>query len=525
MATERRRAQRDRVLRERRVIHEELVFFALGRSDIMPPDMDTDATKMASKRQHLDMTRKTKRQEILSNRRKMETPMEFSDDEIQRAIPVSLKKIGKLATEIRKRNKEAILNKRRNISAEINLDEVLQGTHRQVSSRAESQDTPNLQRTAAKERMRNNRDWAVQCRRHLTYASPIINGNGALCGSWPSTKTISIPDFLFHLSDSSPERSMEEDEPDGSDKMPPDSAVTPVEDPTDVSSLICPIREINPINLCHLVFHKNLGEGCFGKVILASDPDTDEMLAIKKIAKSSCHKETITKEIDILRMAFGCPFITTLRGCVESPTEYIIAMEYVVGRDLYGHLAQSISFDMETSRLFAAEMICGIQFLHEHGVIHCDLKPQNVLIDDMGHIRISDFGASAVNVAEDDLLYGFVGSQGYIAPEIMDGKGFNYLADSFSFGVIMYIMIVGTQPFYSRGTLEQYHLSLWEDDPYFPPWMPIDAHNILEGLLCKTPTARYPITSFIREQLFFLSINWSYVESGTADPPFRWGQR
>ncbi|KAM4043843.1 protein kinase C delta type-like [Anomaloglossus baeobatrachus] len=101
-------------------------------------------------------------------------------------------------------------------------------------------------------------------------------------------------------------------------------------------------------------------------------------------------------------------------------------------------------------------MVCGIQFLHDHGVIHRDLKPENILLDDNGHIRISDFGLSAVNVFEEDTLDRFVGSKGYIAPE----------------------------------------------------------------LLCKTPVARYAIKSSITSHPFFYSIDWSDVESGRADPPF-----
>ncbi|XP_073514048.1 protein kinase C theta type-like [Phyllobates terribilis] len=440
----------------------------------------------------------------------METPMEFTVDELQSAILVSLKKIGDLAPEIRKRNKEAILNKHRNISAEINLDEDVQGTERQVSSRAKSQDTMNPQRAAAKERIRNSRDLAVQSMRHLTYAYPIINENGALCKSWSSNETISIPEFLFHLSVSSTERSVDEGEPVSIDvrvEMPPDTAVAAVEDPTDVSSLICPIRQMidpmNPINLCHLVFHQDLGVGSFGKVILASDPDTEEMLAVKIIAKSFCDEDSITTELDILRMTVDCRFIATLRGCLESPVEYIVAMEYLVGRDLFRHLAPSNTFDMETSS---------------------DLKPQNVLIDDKGHIKISDFGLSIMNACEDDQfeLDDVVGTIGYIAPEIMDKERFNHKVDSFSFGVILYVMILGKQPFYTGSTLQEYHRSLQEDVPHVPSWIPSDALDILEGLLSKTSSARYAISSCIREHPFFLSINWSDVETGEADPPFRW---
>ncbi|XP_077113361.1 protein kinase C theta type-like isoform X2 [Ranitomeya variabilis] len=530
MDKERRRAQRDRVLSERRGLNEEQVLFALGRKDILP-NMDTDASQMASKRQNLEKMRKSKRHEILTERRIMENIMEShsaASAELQRAILTSLTKIGDLAPAIMMRNKEAILNKRRNISADIKLDRVLQETPRQVSSRSERKDILDLQRAAARKRIRNSRDLVIQCRRHLTYAAPIINGNGALWRSQSSAKTISDPDILFHLSVSSPEKAIDEDEPGkmeaGANLMTPsDMADVPAQDLGDSRSPILPARELvnmeNPIDINSLDLITDIGKGSNGKVLLASDLVSKELLALKIMEKSRCDENTFSTELKVLSMGAGCRFITSLRGSVETPQGYIIAMEYMAGGDLFSHMGESMQFDTVTTRRFAAEMVCGIQFLHEHGVIHGDLKPHNILIDGIGHIKICDFGLSAVNVGEDDVLEELVGTMGYIAPEVMDREGYNHLADSFSFGVILYMMIVGKHPFDNSGTMDDYHESL-DNDPDFSPWISIDELDILEGLLCKTPSGRYAITSFIRERPFFHSINWSDVESGRAEAPF-----
>ncbi|XP_077148218.1 uncharacterized protein LOC143808925 [Ranitomeya variabilis] len=214
MEKERRRAQRDRVLRERRGINlEQEPLFALGRKDTILPDMDTDASEMASKHQYL---RKTKRYEILKKKRNMENLMEShsaASADLHRAMLISLKKIGALVPEIRRKNKDAILNKRRNIGAELELEEVLNETPRHVTiSRSESLETPSLQRAAAQKRIRNSRDWVVQCRRRLIYAKPIINGNGALRRSGTSAENISIPETK-QLSDSPPNTSLDKEEP------------------------------------------------------------------------------------------------------------------------------------------------------------------------------------------------------------------------------------------------------------------------------------------------------------------------
>ncbi|XP_075197704.1 ribosomal protein S6 kinase alpha-6-like [Anomaloglossus baeobatrachus] len=217
----------------------------------------------------------------------------------------------------------------------------------------------------------------------------------------------------------------------------------------------------NPIDLCSLEFHKELGDGSFGTVILASDPVSEELLAIKIIEKSRCAEDKVSTEIEVLKMASGCCYLMSLRAFTDTPIEYLIAMDYMARGDLFDHMAVSMPFNMETIS---------------------DLKPENILLDDNGHIRISDFGLSAVNVFEEDTLDRFVGSKGYIAPEVMDGEEYNCLVDSFSFGVILFMMTVGDKPFYSRGSMDEYHQSLHEDIPSFPPGICFVAIDLIEGV-------------------------------------------
>ncbi|XP_077117144.1 uncharacterized protein LOC143773632 isoform X1 [Ranitomeya variabilis] len=529
MDKERRRAQRDRVLRERRGINEEQVpLFAFGRKDSIQPNMDTGASEMATKRQTVEKMRKTKRHEILTKKRNMENLMEshsVASAELQRAIIISLKKIGDLVPEIRRRSKDAILNKRRNISAEIELEEVLQETPRHVTfSRSESLEKQNLQRVAAQKSIRNSRDWVVQC--SLIYANPIINGNSAIRRSRTSVENISIPGNK-QLIDSPPNTLLDKEEPaDGMDKMSHHTSDMPAQDLGDASVQISAQRELvhtdQPMDLNSLEFWKDLGKGNYGKVSLASDPVSEGLLAIKIMDKSSCEDiiDIISTEVEVLRLAAGCPYLMSMRAFMETPTEYAIAMDYMAGGDLFHHMEDSMLFNTKTIRLFAAEMVCGLQFLHEHGVIHSDLKPGNILLQDTGHIKICDFGLSAMNVSEGDLVEYIVGTLGYIAPEIMDDEGYNHLADSFSFGVILYMMSVGDWPFYSKGTMDEYHQSLREHIPYFPPGMCNNTMAIINGLLCKTSSARLAITSSMRSHPFFHSIDWSDVECGRSDPPF-----
>ncbi|XP_075706366.1 protein kinase C delta type-like [Rhinoderma darwinii] len=166
-------------------------------------------------------------------------------------------------------------------------------------------------------------------------------------------------------------------------------------------------------------------------------------------------------------------------------------------------------------------MVCGLQFLHEHGIIHRDIKPGNVLLDNIGHIRIADFGLSAISAFGEDMQTGNAGTVGYIAPEMMNREPYNHLVDSFAFGVTLFIMVTGEQPFYGYGTRMQYNLSLQEEDPCFTAEMCTDTINIIKGLLCKSPCNRLAVISSIRSHRFFRAVNWEDVESGSAHPPFQ----
>ncbi|XP_071989176.1 serine/threonine-protein kinase Sgk2-like [Engystomops pustulosus] len=302
---------------------------------------------------------------------------------------------------------------------------------------------------------------------------------------------------------------------------PEDITAVPADDPSNAdSSTSIPAEVINkkPVDF-DIQFIKTLGEGQYGTVVLSSDLATEELLALKIMAKSEI-EDLIFVELEVLEIGAGSRFLMSLRGFIETEEEYVLAMDYMPQGDLCRRMAKYWTFDIPTTRLFASEMFCGLQYLHDHGVIHRDLKPENILIDAIGHIKIADYGLAAINVSREDTTTGLLGTIGYIAPEMLDGKHYNHQVDSFSFGVILYRMCIGEEPFYGRGSVEEYYLSLIETVPFFIPGMCPDTVSFIEGLLNKSPSDRLPITSSTRSHPFFISIDWGDVESGKAQPPF-----
>lgn len=102
------------------------------------------------------------------------------------------------------------------------------------------------------------------------------------------------------------------------------------------------------------------------------------------------------------------------------------------------------------TRFYAAQIFLALQYLHSKNIIYRDLKPENVLIDGDGYVKITDFGLSKTNVSTDDGAESFCGTPEYLAPEVLLRKGYGKSVDWWSFGSIIYEMLTGTPPFYEQ---------------------------------------------------------------------------
>ena len=123
-------------------------------------------------------------------------------------------------------------------------------------------------------------------------------------------------------------------------------------------------------------------------------------------------------------------------------------MEFVNGGELFYHLKQTKGFDEERSRFYAAEIVLALEYLHESGVVYRDLKPENILVDSDGHIRLTDFGLSKAGLEKTGgRTESFCGTPEYLAPEIIKDKNYGFSVDWYSFGLVLYEMLSGINPF------------------------------------------------------------------------------
>ena len=159
-------------------------------------------------------------------------------------------------------------------------------------------------------------------------------------------------------------------------------------------------------------------------------------------------------------------------------------MDFLNGGELFYHLRREGRFSEARTRFYAAEILLALECLHGNGIIYRDLKPENVLLDKEGHVKLTDFGLSKLGVVGNRNTYTFCGTPEYLAPEIVKGKGHSKSVDFWSFGLIIYEMLSGINPFKVRNKNKFEKLQMILDDEIeMLPSFSEEAKELVQGLL------------------------------------------
>uniref|UniRef100_A0A673I8T6 Serine/threonine-protein kinase Sgk1 n=1 Tax=Sinocyclocheilus rhinocerous TaxID=307959 RepID=A0A673I8T6_9TELE len=273
-------------------------------------------------------------------------------------------------------------------------------------------------------------------------------------------------------------------------------------------------------------FLKVIGKGSFGKVLLAKRKRDGKCYAIKvlqkKVILNRREQKHIMAERNVLLKNVKHPFLVGLHYSFQTTDKLYFVLDFVNGGELFFHLQKERTFPEPRAKFYIAEMASALGYLHSLTIVYRDLKPENILLDSQGHIVLTDFGLCKEGISQADTTTTFCGTPEYLAPEVLRKLPYDNTVDWWCLGSVLYEMLYGLPPFYSRDTHEMYD-NILHKELVMRPGASTAAWSILQALLEKDHTRRLGYRDDFNEvkgHEFFSTINWDDLEQKKLPPPF-----
>ncbi|KAK2574055.1 Beta-adrenergic receptor kinase 2 [Acropora cervicornis] len=275
--------------------------------------------------------------------------------------------------------------------------------------------------------------------------------------------------------------------------------------------------------------HRIIGRGGFGEVYGCRKADTGKMYAMKCLDKKRIklkQGETLALNERIMLSMVNSPFIVCMTYAFQTPDKLCFVLDLMNGGDLHYHLSQHGVFVEADVKFYASEIILGLEHMHDRKICYRDLKPANILLDENGHVRISDLGLACDFSKKKP--HASVGTHGYMAPEVLKkGEAYDSCADWFSLGCMLFKLLVGHSPFRQHKTKDKHEidrLTLTYDVEY-PESFSEEMKSLLAGLLCRDVPNRLGCRNAgareVKVHAFFKGVDWKLVELLKCDPPLK----
>ncbi|CAL3970740.1 hypothetical protein PZA11_007177 [Diplocarpon coronariae] len=269
---------------------------------------------------------------------------------------------------------------------------------------------------------------------------------------------------------------------------------------------------------------RTLGTGSFGRVHLVQSKHNQRFYAVKVLKKQQVVKmkqvEHTNDERKMLQEVKH-PFLITLWGTFQDSKNLYMVMDFVEGGELFSLLRKSQRFPNPVAKFYAAEVTLALEYLHGKDIIYRDLKPENLLLDRHGHLKITDFGFAK---KVPDITWTLCGTPDYLAPEVVSSKGYNKSVDWWSLGILIFEMLCGFTPFWDGGSPMKIYENILKGRVKYPPYIHPDAQDLLQRLITSDLTKRLGNTlggaEGVKSHQWFAEVTWERLAKKDIDAPY-----
>ncbi|XP_058128134.1 serine/threonine-protein kinase 32A [Anopheles ziemanni] len=283
------------------------------------------------------------------------------------------------------------------------------------------------------------------------------------------------------------------------------------------------------VNFDHFQILRNIGKGSFGKVCIVQKKDSGNLFAMKYVSRNVCIGRGalggVLKEVELLA-SLEHPFLVNLWFSFQDEEDLFMVCDLLAGGDLRYHLQHQVEFSEASVELLVCELGSALDYLQKQRVVHRDIKPDNILLDEEGHAHLTDFNI-ATRLPPDGLACSMSGTKPYMAPEVFmcaleEVAGYSYPVDWWSLGVVAYELRCGARPFivHSATPLAEVK-NILNTPPHFPRHWGDQFVNMLTKLLNVHPGARISTLKELQQTKLLRGTDFERVLAKRTNPPFK----
>ncbi|KAJ2038730.1 cAMP-dependent protein kinase catalytic subunit [Coemansia sp. RSA 922] len=267
---------------------------------------------------------------------------------------------------------------------------------------------------------------------------------------------------------------------------------------------------------------RTVGTGSFGRVRLVRHRTNNKYYAMKVLKKGHVVRVKQVEHVNSERRILAecdCPFIVNMLGTCQDRVNLYFFMEYVVGGELFTYLRRYQQFPSPVAKFYAAEVLLALEYMHARNIIWRDTKPENILLDHLGHVKLTDMGFAKKVV---DRTWTLCGTPDYLAPEVIQAKGYGKSVDWWALGILIFEMIAGYPPFYDEDHYRLYEKVLAGHIQWPSQFDPI-ARDLVSRLLTADLSRRlgnlHRGSADIKEHRWFAEVDWNRLAAREIPAP------